>query len=193
MPTSTRNSATSTSTRTSSRAPGTVHGPPLDEAAPRTGEDPARCTRPVRRRPRSPEPFPVPARGRGLDRSARRVRQRSGWTPQAESGRRRPGTWRCRGVDPANGATNVVDRTHTALHGHVLALCEDAGIKFDRETTIAKALNLLRKSHPALAASGPRADNVTLAGSRAGRWRVPRAERRCSPPRGRRPRRPGSP
>ncbi|WP_156297974.1 abortive infection family protein [Mycobacterium paragordonae] len=60
-----------------------------------------------------------------------------------------------------NGATSAVDRIHTALHGHVLALCEAVGIQVDRETTMTKALKLLRQSHPALAASGPRGDDVT--------------------------------
>jgi hypothetical protein len=60
-----------------------------------------------------------------------------------------------------NGATSAVDRIHTALHGHVLALCEAAGIEADRETTMNRALKLLRQSHPALAASGPRADDIT--------------------------------
>ena len=72
-----------------------------------------------------------------------------------------------------NGATSAVDRIHTALHGHVLALCEAAGIEADRETTMNRALKLLRQSHPALAASGPRADDIT---------RVLGAMRRCSIP-----------
>ena len=44
-----------------------------------------------------------------------------------------------------NGATSAVDRIHTALHGHVLALCEAAGIEADRETTTNRALKLLDK------------------------------------------------
>lgn len=60
-----------------------------------------------------------------------------------------------------SGATSAVDRIHTALHGHVLALCEASGLEVDRETTMNRALKLLRQSHPALAASGPRAGDVT--------------------------------
>lgn len=60
-----------------------------------------------------------------------------------------------------NGATSAVDRIHTALHGHVLALCEAAGIEADRDTTMNRALKLLRQSHPGLAANGPRADDIT--------------------------------
>jgi hypothetical protein len=37
------------------------------------------------------------------------------------------------GLIRTNGATSAVDRIHTALHGHVLALCEAAGIEVDRE------------------------------------------------------------
>lgn len=60
-----------------------------------------------------------------------------------------------------NGATSAVDRIHTALHGHVLALCEAAGLDVDRETTMNRALKILRQSQPALAANGPRAEDIT--------------------------------
>jgi hypothetical protein len=60
-----------------------------------------------------------------------------------------------------NGATSAVDRVHTALHGHLLALCESAGIEVDRQTTMARALRLLRRNHPALAATGPRAQDIS--------------------------------
>jgi hypothetical protein len=60
-----------------------------------------------------------------------------------------------------NGATSAVDRIHTALHGHVLALCEAAGIEVDHETTMNRALKLLRQNHAGLAASGPRAEDIT--------------------------------
>jgi hypothetical protein len=39
-------------------------------------------------------------------------------------------------------AAAVVDRIHTALHGHVLARCEAVGIEVDRETTMNRALKL---------------------------------------------------
>jgi hypothetical protein len=60
-----------------------------------------------------------------------------------------------------NGATSAVDRIHTALHGHVLALCEAASIEVDRDVTMNRALKLLRQNHPGLAASGPRAGDIT--------------------------------
>lgn len=61
----------------------------------------------------------------------------------------------------ANGATSAVDRIHTALHGHVLALCDTAGIEVDRETTMNRALKLLRQNHPALATKEPRSEDIT--------------------------------
>lgn len=60
-----------------------------------------------------------------------------------------------------NGATSAVDRVHTALHGHILALCEATGIQVDRQTTMARALRLLRQHQPALAEAGPRAEEIS--------------------------------
>lgn len=61
----------------------------------------------------------------------------------------------------SNGATSAVDRIHTALHGHVLALCQTMGTGVDRETTLTRALKMLRQNHPALEASGPRAEDIS--------------------------------
>lgn len=60
-----------------------------------------------------------------------------------------------------SGATSAVDRIHTALHGHLLAICESAGIELEADATSTRALKLLRQNHPALTASGPRADDIT--------------------------------
>lgn len=60
-----------------------------------------------------------------------------------------------------NGATSAVDRIHTALHGHLLAVCEGAGIQIEEGATSTRALKILRQHHPALQASGPRADDIT--------------------------------
>ena len=60
-----------------------------------------------------------------------------------------------------NGPTSAVDRIHTALHGHLLALCESAGIAIEDGTTSARALKVLRQQHPTLQAAGPRADDIT--------------------------------
>jgi hypothetical protein len=60
-----------------------------------------------------------------------------------------------------SGATSAVDRIHTALHGHLLAVCEGAGIEIEEGATSTRALKLLRQHHPALQATGPRADDIT--------------------------------
>jgi len=60
-----------------------------------------------------------------------------------------------------SGPASVVDRIHTALHGHLLAVCESTGIELDDDVTSTRALKLLRQRHPALQATGPRADDIT--------------------------------
>ncbi|MCD1143902.1 abortive infection family protein [Kocuria sp. LUK] len=59
------------------------------------------------------------------------------------------------------GATSVVDRVHTALHGHLHAMCEAAGLSVAKDATLAALLKSLRTSHPALVPSGPRAADIT--------------------------------
>jgi len=60
-----------------------------------------------------------------------------------------------------SGATSAVDRIHTALHGHLLAICESSGIELEDDATSTRALKLLRQNHPALQATGPRAADIT--------------------------------
>lgn len=60
-----------------------------------------------------------------------------------------------------NGPTSVVDRVHTALHGHLHALCEEADIPAPATATLQSLLHALRSAHPRLAPSGPRADDVS--------------------------------
>lgn len=61
----------------------------------------------------------------------------------------------------AGGPTSAVDRIHTALHGHLLALCDAAGITLPADPSSTQALKALRQSHPALQPTGPRADDLT--------------------------------
>lgn len=49
-----------------------------------------------------------------------------------------------------NGAVSAVDRLHTALHGHLMDLCDRASIAYPSEPTMAKLLKLLRADHPRL-------------------------------------------
>ena len=56
----------------------------------------------------------------------------------------------------SSGASSGVDRLHTALHGYLRRLCEDAGAKPEPTAQTGKLFKLLRQSHPALLPSGPR-------------------------------------
>jgi hypothetical protein len=58
-------------------------------------------------------------------------------------------------------ASSAIDRAHTALHGYLVQLCRDGSIELPKEPTASKAFKLLREFHPALQASGNRADEVT--------------------------------
>jgi hypothetical protein len=61
----------------------------------------------------------------------------------------------------SQGATSGVDRLHTALHGYLKAVCEDAGITYTRETTMNGLFKMIREKHPAFANLGPRAQDIT--------------------------------
>jgi hypothetical protein len=55
-----------------------------------------------------------------------------------------------------NGATSGVDRIHTALHGYLLAVCDDAGIHHPSDASTTALFRLLREQHPAFQDVGPR-------------------------------------
>lgn len=58
-------------------------------------------------------------------------------------------------------SSSAIDRAHTALHGYLGQLCSDANIALASDATVSKAFKELRKSHPALLATGNRADEIT--------------------------------
>ncbi|WP_300667635.1 abortive infection family protein [Desulfoluna sp.] len=58
-------------------------------------------------------------------------------------------------------ASSAIDRAHTALHGYLVQLCHDGSIELPNNPTASKAFKLLREQHPALRASGHRADDIT--------------------------------
>lgn len=60
-----------------------------------------------------------------------------------------------------SGPASAVDRVHTALHGHMNALCAAANIALPERPTLQVAVKKLRKNHPGLAPSGQRADEVS--------------------------------
>ena len=58
------------------------------------------------------------------------------------------------------GATSGVDRLHTALHGYLLAQCDEAGISHGADPSLTELYKLLRDQHPKLQPGGPRAEDV---------------------------------
>lgn len=61
----------------------------------------------------------------------------------------------------AGGPVSAVDRIHTALHGHLKALCAAEGIQLPDGATLQKAMKELRMHHPKLTPSGARAGEVS--------------------------------
>jgi hypothetical protein len=59
------------------------------------------------------------------------------------------------------GATSGVDRVHTALHGYLIAVCDQSSIVHSSGLTVTGLLQLLRTHHPKLRSTGPREQNVT--------------------------------
>ncbi|OLE26141.1 MAG: hypothetical protein AUG49_08880 [Catenulispora sp. 13_1_20CM_3_70_7] len=59
------------------------------------------------------------------------------------------------------GPTSAVDRVHTALHGHLRYLCNEAQIPYAREATMVSLLKKLLSAHPKLQSLGPRATDIT--------------------------------
>jgi hypothetical protein len=58
-------------------------------------------------------------------------------------------------------SSSAIDRAHTALHGYLIKLCSDENILLPADSTASKAFKELRKSHPALVATGNRASEIT--------------------------------
>jgi Abortive infection C-terminus len=59
------------------------------------------------------------------------------------------------------GATSAVDRLHTALHGYLRAVCEDASIAYTDGMMMSGLFSLIRSQHPAFNALGPRSQEIT--------------------------------
>jgi hypothetical protein len=58
------------------------------------------------------------------------------------------------------GATSGVDRVHTALHGHLLALCEQVGVATPSDASMTTIFKALRREHPRLSDLGPRRQDI---------------------------------
>jgi hypothetical protein len=59
-----------------------------------------------------------------------------------------------------SGPQSAVDRAHTALHGHLGYLADQANIAYDREDTMVALLKKLLNDHPRLQELGPRASDI---------------------------------
>lgn len=68
----------------------------------------------------------------------------------------------------STGATSAVDRIHTALHGHLRALCDTAGIPYDQDPTMTQLLKVLRQKHPRLQNLGSRPQEIATVLNSAG-------------------------
>lgn len=61
----------------------------------------------------------------------------------------------------SSGPESAVDRVHTALHGYLHSLCDDAGIALDADRpTMNQLFKALRAHHPAMSDLGSRPDEV---------------------------------
>lgn len=56
-----------------------------------------------------------------------------------------------------NGASSGLDRVHTAFHGYLRAVCNDADISFVSDSAITHLFQLIRQSHPRLQIADPEA------------------------------------
>jgi hypothetical protein len=61
----------------------------------------------------------------------------------------------------ANGATSGVDRVHTAFHGYLKAVCEEAGLEYATDASLTVLLSLIRDRHASVHVNGPRSDDIT--------------------------------
>jgi hypothetical protein len=67
----------------------------------------------------------------------------------------------CEALLASRGATSAVDRVHTALHGYLRAVCDQAKIAYTRDAAMTALFNLLREQHRAFSDLGPRAQDIT--------------------------------
>ncbi len=57
-------------------------------------------------------------------------------------------------------ALSAVDRTHTALHGYLKDLCNEASIQYGNDPSMPELYKLVREKHPAFQNSGPRQKDI---------------------------------
>jgi hypothetical protein len=62
-----------------------------------------------------------------------------------------------------SGPASAFDRVHTALHGHLKKVCEDAGIELADNASVVDVFGVLRRQHPAFRQMGPHSEFVLAA------------------------------
>jgi len=60
----------------------------------------------------------------------------------------------------SSGVPSGVDRVHTALHGYLRAICDEAGVSYPADATTTQLYKALRASHPAFKGQGPRVQDI---------------------------------
>lgn len=118
------------------------------------------------------ERFPVDEKG-APERRGRTAALMQGWIKELESGAvvaaTTPKATRAvvvRAIADAEhlvtttGATSGVDRVHTALHGHLLTLCDASGITTTPNAGLTSVFKALRQEHPNLQDHGPRHEDI---------------------------------
>lgn len=60
----------------------------------------------------------------------------------------------------SSGPQSAVDRVHTAMHGYLKSVCDEASIGYPDSPTMTQLLKALRSGHPAFADEGPREDDI---------------------------------
>lgn len=60
----------------------------------------------------------------------------------------------------SSGPVSAIDRVHTALHGYLMAVCDDAALNYPDRASMTALFKVLRSAHPRLSDLGPRAQEI---------------------------------
>jgi hypothetical protein len=71
-------------------------------------------------------------------------------------------------VNSSGGPISGLDRIHTALHGHLRVICNEATIPYSEDADLAALFGLIRKHHPKLQSLAPELDGTKILRGLAG-------------------------
>ena len=60
----------------------------------------------------------------------------------------------------SQSSTSGIDRAHTAFHGYLRAICEEANLSFSEDANIGRLYRIIRDQHPKFQNTGPRATDI---------------------------------